>query len=200
MRLFLLLISITLLSITILLFYSLSTNQPSIFSIEAMFTFILLALIFLYWTMSRLYTKLTSFTSEISKQYESIEKLLFDLRDGTNLFYKERRREQRLKEKIHVKIVGKEGSCNVMSVMNVSKGGMRLKTGSPLNIGSVENLKVFLPVFPQPIDVRAKVVRSLPVTEGVLSYFDIGMEFLGISEDDKKDFTEWLKLVKNKQQ
>ena len=163
------------------------TSFPGIFSVEACFFIILAILSFLFW-------KLISFSSEISQKYDNLEKLLFDIRDGTNAFHKERRKGIRLEDEIYAKISGKEENCKVI---NIGEGGILLRTSAELEIGASADLKIFIPIFPQPIDIKTKVVRVNSVSGTNTMSFDVGMEFLGLNQNDKKKIAEWLGIVKN---
>lgn len=143
-----------------------------------------------------IYRRTFRIIAEISQKYESIEKLLLDIRDDTRNFYKEKRRFSRVRDGIGAKIVNREGSSELFKVLDISYEGAHLRTAQPLKPQETIELDIYLPLFPQPINVKAKVVRVFPAKlPGQPEIFDAGVQFLQISRLDKERLTETVDVL-----
>jgi len=119
---------------------------------------------------------------------DNLERLLQDLRDGTKKFYRERRRFPRQKFDISAKIVGR-GSGEVIKVLEISYSGALLRSNQAFAPDETIELNLYLPLFAEPVDIKARVVRVAAV-QGMASTFNVGVEFLDISSSDKDRLIE----------
>lgn len=142
------------------------------------------------WLVVEAYRRLYFLLSSIVCEDRRLGRILFDIRDGTKRVYEEKRRYPRAKDGIKARLVDRE-SGHLIEVVNISYGGVLLKTASLLQIGEMLDMNLYLPLFPRPIDVKAKVVRvnASKEKQGLLPAFEVGMEFLHI------DFKDYDKLV-----
>ena len=171
--------------------------NDSIFNIG----FVLFALIigFLLWFTNKTYRNLSSFTSDISSKYNNMERLLLDLRDGTKSFYKEKRESPRTADSITATIADTDTSAEFMKVINISDSGALLRTSQKFKPGRTIDLKIYLPLFAQPIDVKAKVVWSNPCEPtGKTPRFDMGVKYLNIARIDREKLNETIALLLKK--
>jgi hypothetical protein len=66
---------------------------------------------------------------------------------------------------------------------NISETGIAIISDSPLAEGKIIQMKFHLPCVEKAVNAYGKVVRTAPVSE---NYFESGISFRDISEDDKK--------------
>jgi len=125
---------------------------------------------------------------------------LVDIRDGTKNFYKEKRKSPRVRGDITA-IIEKKKTKNLIKVIDVSYEGALLRTHNPFKVGQTIELGMRLPLYAQPIDVKAKVVRIAEAAYGSgekPSDFDMGVEYLAINRFDKERLNETIDtLLKN---
>jgi len=159
--------------------------------------FLLLISVFIFWFIAKIYTV------RILSKYRDMEKLLFDIRDGTRSFYTEKRRARRVKTDISAKLIEKGAKENI-KILNLSHTGALLKTTKKLQLDRVIALNIYLPLFPQPIDVKAKVVRIInpeTVSGNAVSktpFINAGIEFINMSKIDRERLIETINLLLNK--
>ena len=122
--------------------------------------------------------------AETPERFRQQQKLLQDLRDGTKAYYGEKRKYTRIKtdKGFIVEDIGK--------TLDISEGGVLLETKQQLKAEQEIDLRMFLPLFPRPINARAKVLRNIPNPGGKKGTFQAGIEFLAISLEDTKKLTE----------
>jgi hypothetical protein len=72
----------------------------------------------------------------------------------------------------------------VTNIRNVSRGGLAFFTGQELRDGAVLELIFLPPNRKKPVEARGKVVRCPRVIKDK-EVFDVGVQFLDISEDAK---------------
>ena len=78
--------------------------------------------------------------------------------------------------------------------VDISVGGARFRTTQDLSSGDMLDLNVHLSLFPQSINVKARVVRVYDPS-GDDGDTDIGVEFLGMSASDREKLKESTKLL-----
>lgn len=140
------------------------------------------------------YKNMLVFKSEITGKYKGLENLLLDLRDGTKKFYTEKRKYARVSRDITAKLLGREGCDGFVRVLDISYGGALLNTKNSFKEGEVLSLLIYLPLFPQPIKVEAKVKRSSP--SGVRdNEFNIGVEFSVMEALDREKLKETVDVL-----
>lgn len=158
------------------------------------FAYILVALAFLSWLIFKVYKQVFLLSSDIANTCADLEKLLLDLRDGTKTFYREKRKFVRAKDGILAKIAG-QVSDELIKVLDISYEGALLRTTQQLKSQDTIDLNIYLPIFPQPIEVKAKVIRVIPAKiESQPPSFDVGVKFLNISPPDKEKLIETVDL------
>jgi len=160
------------------------------------FIFIIIALVLLFWHVTSGYKKISAAISEDSNRYGNLERLLLDIRDGKKTFFSEKRKFTRYNDNISAKIAGSD--TEILKILNISSGGVLLRTSQKLEENQIINLNMYLPLFPQPINVKAKVIRIAPYkTEGKSSGFKVGIKYLNINEPDREKLIETLKYLSN---
>ncbi len=99
----------------------------------------------------------------------------------------------RITVKIRVEI--QEGTPErVLTCVNLSEGGMYLRTPAPLSEGAVIHVKFTLPHDTEAIELAAKVVRTLPLAIQLETDPGMGLCFIDISENTQRrirNFVEW---------
>lgn len=183
----------------IYILFLLSVNLGSEFLIIKIgFIFIIIALVLLFWHVTSGYKKISASISEGSNRYGNLERLLLDIRDGKKTFFNEKRRFARYSDTISAKIAGSD--TEILKILNISSGGVLLRTSRKFEENQIINLNIYLPLFPQPINVKAKVIRVAPCeTKGKSSGFKMGIKYLTINEPDREKLTETLKYLSSSQ-
>ncbi|HJU05212.1 MAG TPA: PilZ domain-containing protein [Nitrospiraceae bacterium] len=97
----------------------------------------------------------------------------------------DRRQYERLVTHVRAMIIGKPSRGNDL-VVDLSLGGCRLKTDSPLPAGSFLHLRLQPPEPQRPITIQTVVVRSV--------YSDsLGLEFLGLDPKQKQHLSRFVR-------
>ena len=81
-----------------------------------------------------------------------------------------------------------------LTCINISEGGMYLRTLSPLPEGTIIHMKFTLPHDPEAIELAAEVVRTLPLAVQLEIDPGMGLRFVDIPEDIMvkiRNFVEW---------
>ena len=135
--------------------------------------------------------------ADLSKKYENLERLSLDIRDGVRTFYKEKRKYPRVINGIRVMLVNKLFCGELFKVRDISYEGALLRINHKVEMGDMIDLNIYLHVFPQPINVRASVVRVCRVEEDSRpEMYDVGMEFIKMSKGDKEKLMETVDILK----
>lgn len=146
----------------------------------------------------RTHIALRSFARDFSSKYNDLKRLLFDLRDGTKTFYEERRTSQRIKEGISIRIGG-EYAKNRVEAVDISENGASFRLDRGLSLKEIVELTIQVPLFVEPLYIKARVVRSKPVKDnGAL--FDTGVEFLTMSDPDRQRLLETMNILNSAKQ
>lgn len=157
-----------------------------------------IGILFILWHFTmKIYKHLFSDRAEILTKLENLETLLVDIRDGTKSFYKEKRTSPRVREHITAKIAGSDGS-EFMQVVNLSYNGAMIKTTRNFERDQIIDLNLFLPLYPQPVNVRARIVKVAgeAITKKASQVFNISIEFLSLAAPDKEKITETVDVLK----
>lgn len=169
---------------------SLKDESLALFKISALF--VIVATVALFWILAMMYRNITGMGSTIMTRQNDSEKLLLDLRDGTRNFYKERRKTFRVKTDITAQLISKS-ICDFIKTIDLSYDGAQIKTTNKFQIGDTIGLNLYLPLFPQPINVRVKVVRVLPEGGDEKSgVYNVGVKYLEMPLADKEKLIETL--------
>lgn len=101
--------------------------------------------------------------------------------------YIEKRRSPRVLCGKKVKAVDKRLKKSI-AIRDISYHGALLKTRTLIDPGEVLDLSMDLPMMANPIDLNAKVVRTVTVcTAWGFRNFDIGVEFIGLNDSHKEE-------------
>ncbi|OGW74618.1 MAG: hypothetical protein A2Z72_07310 [Omnitrophica bacterium RBG_13_46_9] len=163
------------------------------------FVYAFLVLAILLWFVIEIYKKVYIFSSSVLTRCDELEELLFDIRNGTRRFYREKRRFRRIdaKDKISAKIANKDAG-SFFNILNVSHAGALLRSCQDIfSAGEKLDLSMYLPYFPQPIGVRSKVVRVDHTSPEKADDFDVGVEYLNMTSIDREKLTETINLLDN---
>jgi len=154
---------------------------------------ILLATVFLVWIVNRTCRKILLLIFNVKGARWNIEKLLLDIRDGTKRFYKEKRKfpRARVKSGITVEIAGSNVN-KYNKALDISRGGALLRTRARFKLGERINMSIYLPLFPQPVNIEARITRVAAAlgTHSLFPLFNVGVEFLNIIRMDNEKLVE----------
>ena len=81
-----------------------------------------------------------------------------------------------------------------LTCINLSEGGIYLRTIEPLPGGTILHIKFTLPYDTQPIELTAEVVRTLPLEIQLETEPGMGLRFIDISDDTLlriRNFVQW---------
>jgi len=155
-------------------------------------TYIILLAVAIAWCMVSVSRHFARFESQVLDKYETSEKLLLDLRDGTHNVFKEKRRSLRVKTDLTAKLMS-ENVCDYIKTIDLSYDGAQLKTSKPFKVGDIINLDLYLPLFPKPIAVRVMVMRVIPTgDEAKPDGYQIGVKYLAMPKDARQKLVETL--------
>jgi uncharacterized protein (TIGR02266 family) len=103
------------------------------------------------------------------------------------------RHTPRVPVKIRVEI--QEGTPEkLLTCINISEGGMYLRTLTPLAEGTVIHVKFMLPLDPEAIELAAEVVRTLPLAVQLETDPGMGLRFIDAPENvvvKIRNFVQW---------
>ena len=105
----------------------------------------------------------------------------------------ERRKYVRLNIPLEVSyaIEGKEGLWHKTITKNISPNGARFAIEQDLPKGATLELKIKIPVKPEPIPIKAKIVWTKKEVGQEKDIYDAGLEFTQVSEEDKNIFFQY---------
>ena len=172
------------------LFIVLFSRLGNIFVLKIIFILALLILSSLWLLIIKINNIFSQDSSILSVKYNNLENLLLDLRDGTKNFRKERRSYSRLRNGIVAKI---SGQSELIKVLDISCTGARLKTSKYFQPKDTLELTVYLPIFPQPIVVKGKVIWVKTIEQA--GSFEVGIEYSGLSTYDREKLAETINLL-----
>lgn len=175
-----------------------SDLEGGFFASKKGFIYATFLFIFLGWGTFRLCKKIYVYTSEILEKYRNIERLLIDMRDKGKTFYAEKRKFPRISTegKVSARLTEKKSTEKLFSVRDMSYGGALLKSKKKdFRYGERVNLNMYLPLFPQPIDIAAKIVRINGQSKKKNKEFDVGVEYLDITKSDRQRLIETIKTL-----
>lgn len=172
-----------------------AVGEQAFFTFRYVFIYIIFALIALL-----LFAVNTHITMRrISREHGNIERLLFDIRDGGKSVFEEKRHTDRIYGEMGARMITKDYEENC-DVLNASHTGALLRCSRDLQQNMIVGLKIYLPIFPQPIDVNARVVRSVINEEPHKPpTFDIAVEFTTVSNIDREKLVETIDMILEKQ-
>jgi len=101
--------------------------------------------------------------------------------------------KMRVAVKLRVGIMEDAAEKELTSV-NISEGGLYLRTLSPLPEGTLVHVKFTLPLDTEPIELHAEVIRTLPLDTHFEEDPGMGLRFIGIGEDSLlkiRNFVQW---------
>lgn len=171
--------------------------EGNIFLSKACFAYMLFSLTFLFLVIMRMHRDLSLLSLDMLEKHNSLIRLLFDLREGTKTFYEEKRKSDRMKDKITVKIMTGYSS-EFAKALDISYGGALLRTHKEVRQGDIIELNIYLPLFPEPISVKAKAMRVQPAA-GYAKTVDIGVEYLNLTDIDKGKLLETIDILKKEE-
>lgn len=158
---------------------------------EYIFIYLIAAPIFLSWLIIKVLREIR----EIFKKYDNLERLLLDIRDNKKTFFQERRRAVRLQREMDAKLVNARTEEN-MKILNIGYGGALLRASHNFKMGDAIEMKAYLPLYAQPIDIGAKVVRVNRFnTENRPAMVDAGVEFRRIGSLDEQKLAETIDVL-----
>lgn len=132
--------------------------------------------------------------TELKYKAHDSETLLFDIRDGKKTFFKEKRDTVRLHGEIKAKLTIGNSEEDV-NVLNIGYNGVMLRTKSPFKEGDSLSLKIYLPLFPQPVNVRLRVVRSISHQSYHGTQYDLGAEYIALGPDERSKIIETIDVL-----
>ncbi|MBN1353554.1 MAG: PilZ domain-containing protein [Candidatus Omnitrophica bacterium] len=192
-----------LLSLVTVILYVLSSGSRFDFPAFKIIFFSVAALlsIFLWFAHNTVITT-SLLTSEIKLKFDSLEQLLFDIRDGAKTFYREKRKHSRTDTggDISAKILNKD-TRDFATVLNISPEGALLRTKKDeFSRGEVLDLNMYVPFFAQPIDFSGRVVRVTSGPNKAENSSDLGIEYLGMTRIDREKLLDTIRMLKKSAQ
>lgn len=179
----------------LLCMYVLSLKQENMLLFKISAVYVIAAAVTVFWLMAIMYRNISSVANNMITKQDDSEKLLLDLRDGTRHFYKERRRSLRVKTDITAQLISKS-VCDFIKTIDLSYDGAQLRTTHKFQIGDTIGLNLYLPLFPQPVNLRVKVVRVLPEGGDERSgIYNIGVKYLDMPKPDRDKLVETLDVL-----
>ena len=157
------------------------------------------AAIAISWAVSRLNRNILTKHSEALARINDLEEVLLDIRDGTKLFFREKRSCPRINEHIVAKLKSSSGE-ELLEVSNISCDGALLKVVPEFKKGDMLELEIFLPLYPQPIAVRTEVVNVIAIKAAAKDKpkFEVGVKFVEISAPNKERLLETINVISNR--
>ena len=139
---------------------------------------------------NKLYHHILLKYSKVLDKLDNVERVLIDIRDGTKNFYREKRSSPRVQRCISAKLKG--GEDEILEIDNISYEGALLRTGRDLKRNEMVDLEIFLPLYPQPITVKSKVVNTSTIRDAAKGgpKFEASVKFIEISPSDKERLRE----------
>lgn len=134
--------------------------------------------------------------ADIANKYQDMRRILIDIRDGTKHFYTERRKSIRQRLNFKTLIVPSE-KPGFIKTLDISYEGALLETPYRIDPGKVIEIKLYLPLFAQPISVKARVMWSamdLPLEDGTVLY-KTGVSFIGMDDISRKELMETIDIL-----
>jgi len=175
--------------------YVLSLTKEAAFIIsKATLAYLLLVIVFLTWSFIERH-RIKALSQKILRKYEHLEQLMLDIRDGTKKFHNEKRKFSRKNCVMLAKMPG-TGENEFIKVLDISYTGALLRTAHSFRHGDEIKFNLYLPIFAQPINIMAKIVRIDPgKDEDRSACFDIGIEYLEMAPLDKEKLVEAVNLL-----
>ena len=146
------------------------------------------------------YNALAEMASQAVLKYDRVERILLDIRDGTKIFYREKRRSFRMNADMLARFTDKGTEDDFVRIGNISHHGLKVSTTRVLVAGETIGLYIYLPLFSKPIPVKIRIARVRPtsqVREGK-EVFEAGVEFKDITVGDKEKVDETIKALKRR--
>lgn len=162
-----------------------------ILKIYALYIFFAIGVLFLL--ITKIQKDIFLATTDILNKCDSLKHILFDVSTGSKTFFEEKRKFQRIKDRIIIEIVSSD-SKELSRTIDISYEGAFFETAKNLNQDEIIDLKIYLPLFPQPICVKASVVRAKPSSEDA-RVFNVGVKYLDMSDLDRGKLKETLDML-----
>ena len=178
--------------------YILSIRQESsLLMTKAIFFYTLVVVVALFWMIAIAHKSFTGISSDNLAKYDNLETLLLDIRDGTRYFYREKRKSFRVATDIIAKFANKVSGDEFIKIGDISYEGALLKTTQQVKPGDILELNIYLPLFSQPIYVKAKVMRMHPTkeTKGGATIFEVGVEYEDMFGPDREKLIETVNIL-----
>lgn len=87
--------------------------------------------------------------------------------------------------------------CVEMDGINISASGLRMRVRRPFLVGEkVELFMVFLPQVDL-LDCQCEVVRVTPNTGGSGEYYDVGVKFIVLDDEDRHKIIRYVQIIIN---
>lgn len=133
---------------------------------------------------------------EILDKLGNLEKVLLDIRDGTKKFCLEKRSSDRRHIRMCVKL--KDNEEDILEIDNISPGGAMLRGRLSLKKDEMVDLRIFLPLYPQPITVKAKVINTSAIADAARGgpKYEVRIKFMEMSPADEKMLIETMDILK----
>jgi hypothetical protein len=185
--------------ILLIIVYIFSVQEQSLTSLPKItFTFYFIATLFIIWLIVVGYNHIYNLLSVLVNRSENIELLLLDIRDGTKHFFREKRRSFRIKTDIVARLTGKNSSGDFVKIADIGHDGALIVASGDFPSKEKIELDIYLPLFTEPIHVKAKVVRTHISKElaDMSKTYTVGVEFAEISVLDKEKLVETVNILK----
>jgi hypothetical protein len=146
------------------------------------------------WLTVLINRKMSILSSDLLNRCEDMKKLLLDLRNGTNTYFEEKRKAERIRRNVTIKVSGKDFNEFVKTV-DLSEGGALIQMCRELHSGESIDMSVYLPLYVEPLNVKGRILR-VSSSEEDRAYFETGVEFIDLPLADKDKLIETLSIIR----
>lgn len=172
-----------------------STGGQMLFIFKVAFVYILTTMLVMLLFLVNIYMNIKM----LFRKQDNLEKVLFDMRDGKKDAHIEKRQVGRIYGEMAARIHTDDFE-EYAEVLNTGYHGALLRCARDFQQGMIIGLKMYLPIFPQPIDIKARVLRSVVLQDpGKAPAYDIAVEYTAISNIDKEKLVETIDVLHEKQ-
>ena len=190
-------LAFSILAVVMAVYVILLPRESDFFIMRLLLLYLIFVGLALFWNINMLHTAVKAVTSDLALKYNNVERLLMDVRDGTKNFYTEKRRSVRIRTDMLAKFGDKVTGDDFVKIDEISYEGARLRTTQALKAGQIIKLNIYLPLFPRPIFVKARIVRIRPTaeTKGTSVIYEAGVECTEIADGDREQLIETIDML-----
>jgi hypothetical protein len=198
MRFFLIkIVLLVVFAICIALYARLLLRESEYSTLKIVAFLVIVVTVALSWAFIMFYKLANRIESDTLLKLENMDRMLQEIRDGTKHLFKEKRQAFRVKTDMIARFTDRVLGDDFVKISDISFNGAFIKTAHELHTAEHIKLDIHLPFFPQPISVKAKVIRVQTTKEikGASALFEAGVTFTDISAHDRQKLIETIDLL-----